>query len=514
MSKRLFITGIMIWLLFFALILPLTRGIAYNTPTIDHKNEKVQSTIISPSVLWQTTVPSLVWSFHLFSPPNSSDKQLIVTSEWQITGLNLTNGNVLWNISATKEFKNTYPKLISWRYTPDGSTLIDSDKDGVPELWVIAEAVVNTTVSNIKHHDYDNNVSVDVYLFAYDLISHTTYKRLHIGDIYEGPPLGGKFYNCTNEVGIVVEWTNITGTGYTDYIQRLALLDSQTLKIVWEAPPLYGEKWYTYWVYDLTGDGYDEIIACSRGPLVSSYISIYDGRNFTLLWQTELPELINSAMYIKPWDIDFIDLNDDGFEDLIVTGDEGGVCAVDGTNGKIVWTQAEYPYYGIYRSVIADVDNDDVPEVITTSLEHVMIFNAITGEIEVYEHLPFYFDSTDIHVTDLEGDGEKEIVSTSFYGGLYIFNRTFGLIKTFDTPGIAGNALLTDINGDGTLEIIVGMKGDQSPVVAYNYAVHDDTTDDGSLGPTFIIFITVFTVNLVLAVTVLIIYSWKKLKHH
>ncbi|MHA1778569.1 MAG: hypothetical protein ACTSYN_03260, partial [Candidatus Heimdallarchaeaceae archaeon] len=116
--------------------------------------------------------------------------------------------------------------------------------------------------------------------------------------------------------------------------------------------------------------------------------------------------------------------------------------------------------------------------------------------------------------TDLEGDGEKEIVSTSFYGGLYIFNRTFGLIKTFDTPGIAGNALLTDINGDGTLEIIVGMKGDQSPVVAYNYGLHDDTTDDGSLGPTFIIFITVFTVNLVLAVTVLIIYSWKKLKHH
>ncbi|MHA1686206.1 MAG: hypothetical protein ACTSYD_07305, partial [Candidatus Heimdallarchaeaceae archaeon] len=72
--------------------------------------------------------------------------------------------------------------------------------------------------------------------------------------------------------------------------------------------------------------------------------------------------------------------------------------------------------------------------------------------------------------------------------------------------------LLTDINGDGTLEIIVGTMQEQSPVVAYGYAVRDNT-DDGSLSPAVIILIGGVTLLFPTAV-VLILYRWKKLKHH
>lgn len=502
--RRVVAIGIIVVLLALPLLSIRIHEITYAAFPPSHNNST--HTHASSSVLWETTVPGFVNDLHLFSPSNASPPTLIVTSEKQITGINLTTGATLWNTSAESYLQSLYPQLIDWWYEWRGISYIDSDQDTIPELWVVTSLAENITGLNIPA--IPDNISVHYYLFAYDLLSHTLTRQLLVANNSLFAPRVGHFGNCTNDKGLLLSWINFEriNTTWWDYVSYLGVVDAQTLEVAWETPPLTDDWLYGLcWAYDLTGDGYDEVISSWGywGVSLNAYITVYDGRTFTQLWNVSLPFLAQDA--------DFVDVNNDDIPDILFTGYlRTGVCAVDGETGHIIWTQTER--YCTEQSVILDIDHDGELEVISSFLDNVGILNAYTGELEVAKTLPFAFDATDLKVADLDKDGEYEIVASSFYGGVYVFNRTFDLLKSFAT-GIGGPLLLTDITGDGTLEIIAGMSLDTSPVIAFVYA---SVTNDGSQNnywsfPTslFIVLGGAFVLTL-LAVPVLLLHQNKK----
>jgi hypothetical protein len=68
--------------------------------------------------------------------------------------------------------------------------------------------------------------------------------------------------------------------------------------------------------------------------------------------------------------------------------------------------------------------------------------------------LPNYTDN--LAVGDLDGDGVPEVVVPAFSGGVYCFNNNGNLRWTSPTVSTGSSPLITDLDGDGSAEIIYG----------------------------------------------------------
>jgi parallel beta-helix repeat protein len=150
------------------------------------------------------------------------------------------------------------------------------------------------------------------------------------------------------------------------------------------------------------------------------------------------------------------------------------------TSLALIWESEDIG--SVTSMAIDDVDGDGVTEVIcgtVTSFDkgtytyhgYVYIFNALTHELEWKSNDIGYV--TDIIATDLDDDGNYEIVAQTHFGRSAIIGNCYGYVHVFDGAsheqrwkssniGAPGDLAVADLDGNYVKEIIVGGMHDYS----------------------------------------------------
>jgi len=252
------------------------------------------------------------------------------------------------------------------------------------------------------------------------------------------------------------------------------VVDSATRSVQWFSPAGFGG---IVRAGDVDGDGRDELI--STGPL--SRVYIYDVELQQAQWSIEFIWGVNA--------IEVADLDGNGVKELLVgSGQWGSINVYEGMK-QVLEGQIANPHHTIKRMLAADVTGDGKPEILfgTEDLGRLVVADWPSRSIRWQSHDlvgPFLGPV----VGDLDGDGVPEVViatkssdSTGLTRGgriIVLDSRTMAVRATLDrlAVGLASVAgvqdlKLRDIDGDGKLEILVGIDYVLSGLVeAYSYS--------------------------------------------
>jgi FG-GAP-like repeat len=224
---------------------------------------------------------------------------------------------------------------------------------------------------------------------------------------------------------------------------------------------------------DLNGDGIADVVACSiRTP----YIRAFSGRDGTILFTSKVAA--DGTLVGRVGDV-----NQDGREDIIVGASavfqEGHVYLLSGLDGSVLWkVDGDVTSTELGRSLtsLGDLDLDGIPDLaagapiaIFGSRAYVSVMSGLDGS-EIYRlQAPDYYEAFGYSlgsIADLDGDGARELLvgvySDSSMGEVQVVSGASGnlLYQVFGQPGDQfGFSLsgLSDLNGDGREEFIVGM---------------------------------------------------------
>jgi len=254
---------------------------------------------------------------------------------------------------------------------------------------------------------------------------------------------------------------------------------------------------------DITGDGVDDVIACSE----DNYIRCFNGNGSgeaDIMWE----QFVYSGDVAYQNGLDIMpDINNDGYDDLVVGtgGGDRSVIALSGKTGMVIW-KYETNEYGdggtVYQvDCIYDYNDDGVLDVLaatgndgqgsSTGPKRIFCLDGMNGD-KIWECHTNGPNFSVIGIRDFNGDGVPDVL-----GGASTLNETQGKVYgidgaggsiewTYDTDGSSVWALgqTFDINGKGVEDIVAGDFGG-------NYyfldAENGDYLNSGSLGPSIIL---------------------------
>ncbi len=221
---------------------------------------------------------------------------------------------------------------------------------------------------------------------------------------------------------------------------------------------------------DVTGNGFDDVLVCTRGTNIMLYNGNASGTS-ELLWDIEL----GTVEYPKGVAVTD-DLNDDGFFDIIVGTAYGdrAVTALSARTGEIIWrfettifggggwvymVDVTYDYNGNgYRDVLAATGDDGQG----TGPKRIFLLNGENGEI-IWETSMGGAAFSVLAVEDFTGDGVPDVIGggqTPDQNGKVIgISGADGSIQwELNTAGSSVWALeqISDINESGVRDIMVG----------------------------------------------------------
>lgn len=201
---------------------------------------------------------------------------------------------------------------------------------------------------------------------------------------------------------------------------------------------------------DLDNDGNVEIVAIAS---IDGMVYVLDS-NGSVKWKHNLVCPV-SKVYVS-------DLNNDGKEEVMVVSCE--YLTVFDSNGAEMWQT--HSWGGIKDLYSADIDNDNLKEIIAT-ISPTPYSNGIsvvdrTGKRKWsfrMEEKPY-----SVYASDLDKDNNKEIIigatekEERFFkpGRVYVLDSTGDLLWKFKTDGGVNYVSSSDIDNDGSDEILVG----------------------------------------------------------
>ncbi|MCH7870129.1 MAG: VCBS repeat-containing protein [Planctomycetes bacterium] len=179
------------------------------------------------------------------------------------------------------------------------------------------------------------------------------------------------------------------------------------------------------------------------------------------------------------------DIDGDGDLDIISAASEDNNVQVawfenpgGGLLDNLVWTQWRI---GSLRNAlnidVADVTGDGRPDVVATGGEQkqVLIFEQpATGarrsyDWDTYPAVTFdSFEPRDVKIIDIDGDGQNDLIVGATGGAVRYFTRpteprdewNVFIVTTFDPPGTVGVIGYGDLDGDGDLDLVTVVDGD------------------------------------------------------
>ena len=179
---------------------------------------------------------------------------------------------------------------------------------------------------------------------------------------------------------------------------------------------------------DLNNDGVLDIVigGGTEGEISNAGVMAFDGMNGSLLWKAPS----RSELYGSPI---FYDANEDGTEDVFITGREAQFLAFDGVSGSLLWdffpygtNPADSGWYNFYNpQFINDVNADSFQDLIVTNggdysapewetdrpPGHVLVLSSTDGEILAQAIVP---DSAETYcspiVCDLQNNGSQWVL--------------------------------------------------------------------------------------------------------
>lgn len=185
------------------------------------------------------------------------------------------------------------------------------------------------------------------------------------------------------------------------------------------------------------------------------------------------------------------DINGDGIPDIITGAGSGGsgghVKVFDGVSGSEVRSFFAYGgFSGGVHVASGDVNGDGVPDVITGAGAgapggHVKVFDGATGaQVQSFFSFDGFSGGVRVASGDINGDGRPDIITGTGVGGghVKVFSGLDGSLLNSFLPydaGFQGGVYVAagDVNGDGIVDIVTGVGGDDSSSALSHVKVFD-----------------------------------------
>jgi hypothetical protein len=211
-------------------------------------------------------------------------------------------------------------------------------------------------------------------------------------------------------------------------------------------------------ITDLNGDGVNEIIASSRDGIIYDLVATKSGY---VNWQEKVGGNIK--------DFKILDFDKDGKKEVLVGSDKTGVPV-----RLLTWQDLNLGStidYGqrVYAIDAADVDGDGANDIIIGGADH-RVYVLKSKEMPALWQYESKGAVQYVKAVDIDADSKTEIVAVSTWkmneddlAQVYVLDNAGKLRWSYEVPeGIfsssSGPAAVSDLNGDGKKEILVGGK--------------------------------------------------------
>lgn len=223
---------------------------------------------------------------------------------------------------------------------------------------------------------------------------------------------------------------------------------------------------------DFDLDGHADLVCTGR----SRSMFIYRGRGDGSFEQSQ--ELRNGG--VDPLCMATGDLNGDGRPDLLL-GAYSTHVAVMLNQGRGTFFDARWynPTGGYHQAVaLGDVNSDGIPDIAVAASNPTSFLVSLglgDGTFDVPHQWGMYYLTRSIHIIDLDGDGNRDLLATFRYyshggfsfrlgnGGGY-----FGELTVYDESEYVENSAVGDLDGDGDADIILVDAADDLVIVYLN----------------------------------------------
>jgi outer membrane protein assembly factor BamB len=356
--------------------------------------------------------------------------------------------------------------------SPDGYLRIENPDGSLVAQTQLAGLSGMATVAQLDRPGDRNAICVA----GFGLVRVFDYRRRQLAERWQLAGQGEYVYSQTLEA---VPAADLNGDGQLELVFVDAVDDHTRMRVVdgrgrsvWDhvftdlpAPTLSGPNGAYLWTFgDFSGhDGLDIYVAANRAGYNTEVSRVVNGRTGALLAaRDDGPGHVGAEF--GPWTGSpaVFDTDGDGIDNTIflaadVTYDLNGVNT---TGVKIV-----EGHLGLYHTpIIADVDNDGLPEILMTAgfnyLDVIDLDASGAGStLWQLETTPGELFGRRSAVADVDGDGILELATLSDSGVLTCRNAATGAEKwSFTIPdgSLAPNVIAVDIDGDGHLEYVVG----------------------------------------------------------
>ncbi|MBM3433912.1 MAG: hypothetical protein FJX93_04060, partial [Bacteroidetes bacterium] len=365
--------------------------------------------------------------------------------------------------------------------TPKNAKFIDLDGDG--KLDMVSVNYGANTISVFRNTSTSGSISSSSFAAKQDFATASGPHDLNFGDLDGDGKVDIAVLNASAKNVSLFRNTSTSG--------------SISLATKVDVSPYNNAVGYGY-IYkmalgDLDRDGQLDIAVAGQSPYFTQERTIGILKNESTVGSFSFPTRYDHAVNVSMYDLKIVDLNADGFNDLVATNHDDNQVSIWRSLGSIEdissssfaarqsLTTGTTPYF----TEVGDIDGDGKPEILVANhgSNTLSVFrNTSTSSALSFSAKVDFTAATNprgIAIGDINGDGKKDVVVANYGSSsvsVFANTATSGSISTSSlaaksdfTAGTNPNNLsIADIDGDGKLDWAVANEGSSSISVFRN----------------------------------------------